>query len=94
MVRRDAQGVHHGSLQLGRAAVGPAHAAHDYRRAKRMSQEELAGLLQMDQSPGALNTLKALVHRARTDLDQLEPGAGLRPAFLGGQRGEDIQQGL
>ena len=38
--------------------------------------EELAGLLQMDQSPGALNTLKALVHRARTDLDQLEPGAG------------------
>ena len=47
-----------------------------WERKRSVPWEELAGLLQMDQSPGALNTLKALVHRARTDLDQLEPGAG------------------
>ena len=47
-----------------------------WERKRPVPWEELAGLLQMDQSPGALNTLKALVHRARTDLDQLEPGAG------------------
>lgn len=47
-----------------------------WERSRPIPCEELAGLLQIDQHSGSLNTLKALIHRARTCLDQLEPGAG------------------
>ena len=47
-----------------------------WERKRPVPWEELAGLHQMDQSPSALNTLKTLVNRAKTEMDQQEPGAG------------------
>ena len=45
-------------------------------RSRPVPYSELAGLLWKEPSAGSLNMLKAVLHRARACLDQLEEGAG------------------
>ena len=47
-----------------------------WERKRPIPSEELTSLLWEETAPASFNALKALVHRARTCLDQLSEGAG------------------